>query len=301
VERKYLVAVLVAHVAETRFQRILDWFEYRVAVLRTPHEVVVDVVHRVVRYDKVSFAYDDGEAVLDEVSFDADPGETVALVGPTGSGKSTTAKILLRLYDVTGGAVRVDGHDVREVTTASLRQSIGYVSQDTFLFDGTITANIRYGQFEASDDELREAARAAQAHEFITELPDGYETRVGERGVELSGGQQQRIAIARMLLQVPEIVVLDEATASVDTKTELAIQRSVDRLTEDRTTIAIAHRLSTIKDADRILVLEDGRIIERGTHSGLLERDGLYAMLWSVQAGETEFAHNESLAESQYD
>ena len=186
------------------------------------------------------------------------------------------------------GAVRIDGHEVRDVALSDLRESIGYVSQNTFLFDSTMAENIRCGRFDAADEDVREAARAAEAHEFIEGLSEGYETRVGERGVKLSGGQRQRIALARVILRDPAIILLDEATASVDTETEYLIQRSLDRLTADRTTLAIAHRLSTIKDADTILVLEDGRVVERGSHEELLAADGLYTDLWGVQAGEIE-------------
>ena len=249
-------------------------------------------------YDDVSFAYaenalvdpaDADEEVLRNVSFAADPGDTVALVGPTGAGKSTLLKLLARLYDVTEGEIRVDGHDVRDVTVASLRSSIGYVSQDTTLFDGTIAENIRYGWFtgdgvdagdrpadDAVRDRVLEAAKAAEAHEFIDSLPNGYDTRIGERGVKLSGGQRQRVAIARVVLQDPAILVLDEATSAVDTETEMLIQRSLDRLAADRTTFVIAHRLSTVTEADTTLVLEDGEVVERGTHDELIEADGLY-------------------------
>lgn len=188
----------------------------------------------------------------------------------------------------SGSPSEFDGHDVRELTLSSLRGAIGYVSQDAYLFDGTVTENVRYGNFEASSEDARDAARAAEAHEFIRELPEGYETRIGERGVKLSGGQQQRLSIARTILQDPEILILDEATSAVDTETERLIQRSLDRLTEERTTFAIAHRLSTVKSADTILVIEDGRITERGTHDELLEEGGTYATLWGVQAGEVE-------------
>ncbi|RLM71076.1 ABC transporter ATP-binding protein [Halorubrum sp. Atlit-8R] len=263
-----------------------------------------------VEYDDVSFAYpenalvdpeDAEEEVLRGVSFAADPGDTVALVGPTGAGKSTLLKLLLRLYDVTDGAIRVDGHDVRDVTVESLRSSVGYVAQDTTLFDGTIAENIRYGRFTRIDeagaegldeDEVRErvveAAKAAEAHDFISSLPNDYETRIGERGVKLSGGQRQRLAIARVVLQDPAILILDEATSAVDTETEMLIQRSLDRLAADRTTFVIAHRLSTVTDADTALVLEDGEVVERGTHEELLAADGLYAKLWGVQAGEID-------------
>jgi len=192
------------------------------------------------------------------------------------------------MYDPDEGEIRIDDQNIKNVTLPSIRQSIGYVSQDTFLFYGTVEENIRYGSFDASQEEVVEAAKAAEAHEFITNLPDGYETKVGERGVKLSGGQRQRIDIARAILKDPDIMILDEATSDVDTETEMLIQRSLDALTENRTTFAIAHRLSTIKDADQIVVLEDGEIVERGTHDDLITEDGLYANLWGVQAGEID-------------
>jgi ATP-binding cassette subfamily B protein len=299
--------------AKASAERVFGLMDVPVGVDDRPDAVELDDVAGRVEYDDVSFAYGDGpvgvgsavggggagatggapgepesdpERVIDGVSFVAEPGETVALVGPTGAGKSTVAKLLLRLYDVTEGAVRVDGHDVRDVTLASLRSQIGYVGQDTYLFDGTIAENIRYGDFEADDAAVRAAAKAAEAHEFIERLPDGYDTRVGERGVKLSGGQRQRVAIARVVLRDPPLLVLDEATSAVDTETEFLIQRSLDSLSERRTTLAIAHRLSTVKDADRILVVEDGEITERGSHEDLLAADGLYADLWRVQAGD---------------
>jgi ATP-binding cassette subfamily B protein len=241
-----------------------------------------------VEYEDVTFGYDDEEGIIRNVDFEVEGGETLALVGPTGAGKSTVLKLLLRLYDVDDGAVRIDGQNIRNVTLPSLRQHIGYVGQDTFLFYGTVRENITYGTFDADDDAVIEAAKAAEAHDFITNLPEGYETMVGERGVKLSGGQRQRLSIARAVLKDPDILVLDEATSDVDTETEMLIQRSLDRLTADRTTFAIAHRLSTIKDADTIIVLEDGKIVERGTHDGLLEEGGLYAHLWGVQAGEID-------------
>jgi len=274
--------------AKASGKRICGLMDVPVRIEDAPNPIALDDVEGGIEYDDVAFGYEGEELILDGIDFDVAPGETVALVGPTGAGKSTVAKLLMRLYDVGDGAVRVDGHDVRDVRLSDLRESIGYVSQDTFLFDGSVAENIRYGRFDASMDQVRGAAEAAEAHEFIEGLSEGYDTRVGERGVKLSGGQRQRIALARVILRDPEIILLDEATASVDTETEYLIQRSLDRLTADRTTLAIAHRLSTIKDADTILVIEDGRIVERGSHDELLASDGLYANLWGVQAGEIE-------------
>jgi ATP-binding cassette subfamily B protein len=241
-----------------------------------------------VEYDDVTFGYGEEETIVEDISFEVPGGETLALVGPTGAGKSTVLKLLLRMYDVDEGEVRIDGQDISGVTLPSLRQHIGYVSQDTFLFYGTVAENVRYGTFDADREDVVAAAKAAEAHEFITNLPDGYDTEVGERGVKLSGGQRQRIDIARAILKDPEILVLDEATSDVDTETEMLIQRSLDRLTADRTTFSIAHRLSTIKDADQIVVLEGGQVVERGTHEELLAEQGLYANLWGVQAGEID-------------
>ncbi|WP_418283161.1 ABC transporter ATP-binding protein [Halorubrum sp. DTA98] len=253
----------------------------------TPDAEPLAVERGTVEYDDVSFGYDE-ETIIDDIDFRVDGGDTLALVGPTGAGKSTVLKLLLRMYDVDEGAITIDGQDVRDVTLPSLRRAIGYVGQSSYLFYGTVRENIAYGTFDATDEEIREAAKAAEAHEFISNLSDGYETMVGERGVKLSGGQRQRITIARAMLKDPDILVLDEATSDVDTETEMLIQRSLDRLTDDRTTFAIAHRLSTIKDADVILVLEGGAIVERGTHEELLGNDGLYAHLWGVQAGEID-------------
>jgi ATP-binding cassette, subfamily B, bacterial len=252
-----------------------------------------------VEYDAVTFGYDDSETIVEGVDFEVDGGETVALVGPTGAGKSTVLKLLLRLYDVDGGAIRIDGQDLRDVSLSSLRRSMGYVGQDSFLFYGTVGENITYGTFDADREEIVAAAKAAEAHDFIQNLPDGYDTMVGERGVKLSGGQRQRVAIARAVLKDPDILILDEATSDVDTETEMLIQRSLDELTEERTTFAIAHRLSTIKDADQILVLEDGKVVERGAHDDLLANDGLYAHLWGVQAGEIDELPQEFIERAQ--
>jgi len=285
-----------------QISNIIDWFENArasgkrifglmdtpVRIEDSPDAVELEAVDGAVAYDDVTFSYDDEETILRDVSFDADAGDTVAFVGPTGAGKSTAVKLLMRLYDVDDGAISVDGHDIRDVTVGSLRESIGYVSQETYLFDGTVAENIRYGEFDATREEIIEAAKAAEAHEFIEELADGYDTQVGERGARLSGGQRQRISIARTVLQDPDILILDEATSAVDTETEVLIQRSLDRLAADRTTFVIAHRLSTVTDAETILVLEEGSVVERGTHQELLEEDGLYANLWAVQAGEID-------------
>ncbi|MEF8863473.1 MAG: ATP-binding cassette domain-containing protein, partial [Haloarculaceae archaeon] len=267
--------------------RIFGLMDEPSRIAEDPDADELEVTDGRVVYDDVTFGYDE-ETIIEDVSFEVEGGETLALVGPTGAGKSTVLKLLLRMYDVDEGEITIDGRDLRDVTIPSLRERIGYVSQDTFLFYGTVEENITYGTFDATREEVREAAKMAEAHEFITNLPEGYDTEVGERGVKLSGGQRQRISIARAILKDPEILVLDEATSDVDTETEMLIQRSLDQLTEDRTTFAIAHRLSTIKDADTIVVLEGGRIVERGTHEDLLGEDGLYAHLWGVQAGEID-------------
>ena len=240
-----------------------------------------------VDFDDVSFSYDN-ELVLEDIDLSTAGGETIGLVGPTGAGKSTLLKLLIRMHDPDDGTVRIDGQEISTVDIQSLRQQIGYVSQDPFLFYGTVRDNIAYGTFDTTDEEVIEAAKAAQAHEFIRNLPDGYETTVGERGVKLSGGQRQRVALARTILKDPVVLLLDEATSHVDTETEALIQRSLAEFTAEKTTFAIAHRLSTIKDADEIVVLEDGRIAERGTHDELLANEALYANFWRVQAGDVD-------------
>jgi len=274
--------------ARASAERIFGLMDEPARIAEDPAAEPLAVADGRVAYDDVTFGYAAEEPVVADVSFEVPGGSTVALVGPTGSGKTTLLKLLLRMYDVDEGRIEIDGQDVRDVTVSSLRGAIGYVSQDTFLFYGSVAENIRYGSFDADRDSVIAAAKAAEAHDFIQNLPDGYDTAVGERGVKLSGGQRQRIAIARAILKDPAILVLDEATSDVDTETEMLIQRSLENLTADRTTFAIAHRLSTVKDADEILVLEGGRIVERGTHEQLIDADGLYAHLWGVQAGEIE-------------
>ena len=237
-------------------------------------------------FDDVRFAYEPDREILKGVTIRAAPGESVAIVGPTGSGKSTLGRLLFRFYDVTGGAVRIDGQDVREVSQASLHDAIGVVPQDTVLFNDTILYNIAYGRPEATRAEVEAAARAAGIHDFVAGLPRGYDTLVGERGLKLSGGEKQRVGIARTVLKDPPILLLDEATSALDTATEQGIQASLERMGRGRTVLMIAHRLSTVVQADRIVVLEDGRVIEQGPHAELLERGGRYADLWRRQAAE---------------
>ena len=254
-----------------------------------------------IRFEEVRFGYRPDRMILKGVSFTVPPGRMLAIVGPTGAGKSTISRLLFRFYDATSGRVLVDGQDVRSVTQASLRQAIGVVPQDTVLFNDTIRYNIAYGRPGATDAEVEAAARAAQVHDFVMRLPEGYATRVGERGLKLSGGEKQRVAIARTILKDPRILILDEATSALDTRTEQEIQTALRDVSRNRTTLVIAHRLSTVVEADEIIVLQDGRIAERGTHATLIAEDGLYAEMWRRQAQAVAAAEAAARAQAEAD
>ena len=266
--------------------RVMNLLDTPIAIHSGKQGLPVASVRGELEFCQVTFAYTDREPVLNNFSLYIPAGKTTAIVGSTGSGKSTLVKLLLRLYEVQAGKITLDGIDIREILLYDLRRSIGLVSQDVFLFHGTVRDNIAYGNPRASFEAIVTAAKVAEAEDFIRQLPQGYDTIVGERGQKLSGGQQQRIAIARAVLKDPPILVLDEATSAVDNDTEAAIAKSLEQITQNRTTIAIAHRLSTIRHADCIYVLEGGQIVEKGTHEELLQRQGVYANLWRVQTGE---------------
>jgi subfamily B ATP-binding cassette protein MsbA len=271
--------------------RIFEVMDIQPDITDAPDAQPTGRIEGKVRFGKVGFRYHTGEIVLKDVSLVAEPGQTVALVGRSGAGKTSIVNLVPRFYDPLSGTVEIDGRDIRRVQVASLRSQIALVLQDTFLFNDTVMDNIRYGRLAATDDEIRQAAVDAYAHEFIMEdLPDGYDTLIGERGVKLSGGQKQRLAIARALLADPRILILDEATSSVDTEAERIIQAAINRLVKGRTTFVIAHRLSTIVNADQIVVLEDGEIVERGTHKELMDLDGLYKQMYEMQF---EFPEND--------
>ena len=265
------------------FRRFLDVMETESEIRDADNAAELTDVKGHVRYDHVSFHYSDDETpVLSDISIDIPAGRSIALVGPSGSGKTTICSLLPRFYDVTGGSITVDGKDIRGLTLKSLRSQIGMVQQDVYLFDGTIKDNIAYGKPGASDEEIIKAAKCASIHDFIMELPDKYDTYVGERGTRLSGGQKQRISIARVFLKNPPILILDEATSALDNESERWIQKSLEELSKNRTTITIAHRLSTIRDADEIIVITEEGIAERGTHAELLEKNGLYAAYYNM-------------------
>jgi ATP-binding cassette subfamily B protein len=266
--------------------RILNLLDTEPQILDGPERMPLPMISGGMKIENVSFEYGNDLPVIRDLSIDIKAGSTVAFVGPTGSGKSTLIKLLLRFYDVQEGKICLDGQNIRELNMGDLRRAIGLVSQDVFLFHGTVRENIAYGTFDASQEEIEAAARIAEAHDFILELPQGYDTIVGERGQKLSGGQRQRISIARAILKDSPVLILDEATSSVDNETEAAIQRSLEKIVIGRTTIMIAHRLSTIRNADQIYVIEKGRLVEAGRHEELVSRGGLYASLWNVQTGQ---------------
>jgi ATP-binding cassette subfamily B protein len=276
--------------ALTDIERMFDLLTVNREVADAPDALSLPTGPLEVSFDTVAFAYDKERPILQGLSFTIAPGRTVAVVGHSGAGKSTLARLLYRFYDVGGGQLRIGGHDIRQLKQSSLRAAIGIVPQDTVLFNDTIGYNIRYGNPDASDAQVQEAARAAQLHEFIAQLPQGYEARVGERGLKLSGGEKQRVAIARALLKNPPILIFDEATSALDSQTEKAIQGSLENAARGRTTLVIAHRLSTIMDADEILVMDAGRIVERGKHAELLASEGAYAHMWLLQQEEESHA-----------
>lgn len=265
--------------------RAMDLLDTPIAIRTGDIRLPISSIKGALEFKNVTFSYNQRRPILQYFSLTLMAGKTTAIVGPTGSGKSTLVKLILRLYEVQYGKITLDGIELTKLNLKDLRRAIGLVSQDIFLFHGTVAENIAYGSFDATNSDIIDAAKIAEAHEFIAQLPDGYETIVGERGQKLSGGQRQRIAIARAVLKNPPILILDEATSAVDNETEAAIQRSLERITKNRTTIAIAHRLSTVRNADCIFVMDEGRVVESGQHEQLIENDGVYASLWRVQSG----------------
>lgn len=267
-------------------ENLFDLLQEKQEIVDSPDAAALVLTQGEVRFDSVSFGYDARRPILKDVSFTIPAGNTVAVVGASGAGKSTLSRLLFRFYEVNGGSVSIDGQDIRQLTQASLRQAIGIVPQDTVLFNDTLRYNIGYGKTGSSNEEIERAAKLAHIHEFIVGLPDGYETRVGERGLKLSGGEKQRVAIARTILKNPAILVFDEATSALDTQTEREIQAHLREVSRNHTTLVIAHRLSTVVDADEIIVLEAGEIVERGRHEELLQNDGRYAAMWQNQYSE---------------
>ena len=264
-------------------QRVFDVLDLREEVQDLPDAKALPAVTGNVSFEHVTFSYNAGDEILHDLSFEAKPGQAIGLVGPSGAGKSTVASLLPRFYDCDAGTIRIDGTDIRHVTLDSLRNQVGIVPQETILFNGSVYDNILYGRLDATKEEIEAAAKAANAHDFIMELPEGYNTMLGDRGVNISGGQRQRIAIARAILKDPRILILDEATSALDTESERVVQEALNRLMVGRTSIIIAHRLSTIKNADRILVLDKGKLVEDGTHEELMAKNGLYAHLYQIQ------------------
>lgn len=285
----------------TDIEQMFDLLDEKQEVYDKPGAKPLVVKDGAISFRDVQFAYDPSRPILKGVSFDVPAGKTVAIVGPSGAGKSTLSRLLFRFYDIQGGSITIDGQDIRDVTQVSLRSAVGMVPQDTVLFNDTIAYNIRYGRVDATEEAIRQAAELAQIDGFIASLPDGYKSMVGERGLKLSGGEKQRVAIARTILKAPPILILDEATSALDTHTEREIQAALDLVSKDRTTLVIAHRLSTVIGADEIIVLQDGKIAERGSHNMLLDKKGLYSAMWDRQREASEAAERLRKAEESDD
>jgi ATP-binding cassette subfamily B protein len=269
-------------------ERVLNLLQTPIDIEDGTNPLPVDALQGDVHFAQIDFAYPEREPILKGFELTLRAGQTVGVVGATGAGKTTLINLLMRFYDPQVGEICLDGHRIQDLRISELRQGVGLVSQSTFLFHGSVRDNIRYGNFEATDEQIQESAISAEAHDFIMALPQGYDTIIGERGQTLSGGQRQRISIARVLLKDPKILILDEATSAVDNETEAALQRSIERIARKRTTLIIAHRLSTVRQADRIIVLDDGAIVEDGDHDALVEAQGQYAHLWSIQTGQLD-------------
>jgi ATP-binding cassette, subfamily B, heavy metal transporter len=285
----------------TDIEQMFDLLDEKQEVTDKPDAKTLQITSGAISFKDVHFAYDPERQILKGVSFDVPAGKTVAIVGPSGAGKSTLSRLLFRFYDIQSGSITLDGQDIRDVTQISLRAAIGMVPQDTVLFNDTIAYNVRYGRPDANDVDIAKAAELAQIDGFIQQLPLGYKSMVGERGLKLSGGEKQRVAIARTILKAPPILILDEATSALDTNTEREIQSALDTVSRGRTTLVIAHRLSTVISADEIIVLQDGGIAERGSHSALIKKKGLYAAMWDRQLEANEAAERLRKAEENDD